>query len=831
MSVRTAVKAVGVSTILVLTSGVSGLQQATPGDVELRRVRITVPGADGLRHQLLDEGYGADCNGHHHDHLDLVVTPAEEAALRLRFGDVEVLEVGRPFNDIQAERNKNAGELDGGPTGYPDLAAVNQQMNDAAAAFPAICEVVNLNQLVGVPQTFEGRDIFAVKISDNVGVDENEPQSLVVSCHHAREIVTPVIALKAIENLTTQYGIDPTITDLVNSTEIWVVPVWNPDGYNEVFVGNNLWRKNRRVFPGGVGVDLNRNYPQGWDNACGGSTSVTSDTYRGPVAASEPETQLMIALCLERRFSRIVDFHSFGSETLWSYACPSHPFDDFLQEEAAALSTAAGYSGDERPPSADGESYEWQLAQTGAHAFLMETHTEFQPDFASAQAEAAQVFGGILEILTRPVSVSGQVTDSVTGLPVEASITLLGVSFSAGETNGSGGPFGHYHQTLPAGTYQLEFAADDYGTQTHTVNVSASSAQVLDVALVPDAPPLVAYDFPNGLPSFVAPAGTLIDVMITELQAGGLVAGTEMFHYDAGAGVVSSSLAALGGDLYQASIPALDCGVALGFWFSVEDSAGNTITSPVGAPANAYAATVASGTGIVFEDNFEMFQGWLATNAGATAGNWQRGVPVNDPSWPNDPETDGDGSGQCYLTQNTTGNSDVDNGAVRLTSAVLDFSGGGISIDYLYFSRLSDTSGADALVLEISSNGDAGPWTEVARHDTDGGLLWRSHSVSQADLDSAGIAFTSTMKLRFTMNDANPQSIVEGGIDGLVVNGAVCDVDCPADVIADGVVNVLDLLDVLSAWGPCSGCPQDVNADDEVNVLDVLEILAEWGPC
>ena len=55
--------------------------------------------------------------------------------------------------------------------------------------------------------------------------------------------------------------------------------------------------------------------------------------------------------------------------------------------------------------------------------------------------------------------------------------------------------------------------------------------------------------------------------------------------------------------------------------------------------------------------------------------------------------------------------------------------------------------------------------------------------------------------------------------------------DCPADVTGDGVVNVSDLLAVLSAWGPCAGCPEDINGDGVVNITDLLEVLASWGPC
>jgi len=229
-----------------------------------------------------------------------------------------------------------------------------------------------------------------------------------VSCHHAREIVTPVIALYAIEQLTTEYGNDPDITAAVDDYEIWISPVWNPDGYEYCYYVNNWWRKNRQPYPPGVGVDLNRNYPFGWDSWCSGDTDPTSETYKGPSPASEAETQTMMVFSDDRHFAKVIDYHSHGREVLYGYCCHSHPFSNFFYSEAVCLSTAAGYGESVRAPSAEGEHYEWQIWANGSHAFLMETHTEFQPSYSSAQAEAAQVWPSTMWLLERPISVSFQ---------------------------------------------------------------------------------------------------------------------------------------------------------------------------------------------------------------------------------------------------------------------------------------------------------------------------------------------------------------------------------------------------------------------------------------
>jgi len=188
----------------------------------------------------------------------------------------------------------------------------------------------------------------------------------------------------------------------------------------------------------------------------------------------------------------------------------------------------------------------------------------------------------------------------------------------------------------------------------------------------------------------------------------------------------------------------------------------------------------------LFLDDFNTDQGWTAMNAGATSGDWERGAPVDDATWDFDPFSDGDGSGAAYLTGNAFGNTDVDNGSVTLTSPTIDMSAGNIIISYDYFLRLTNTDGAiDRLLVEVNSNDGAGVWTPIITHATDGGLVWRRHTILQADLDAAGVTLTSTMRVRFTVNDGDPQSIVEAGIDGFDVSTTAGYIDCNANCVAD----------------------------------------------
>jgi hypothetical protein len=100
-------------------------------------------------------------------------------------------------------------------------------------------------------------------------------------------------------------------------------------------------------------------------------------------------------------------------------------------------------------------------------------------------------------------------------------------------------------------------------------------------------------------------------------------------------------------------------------------------------------------------------------------------------------------------------------------------------------------------------------------------------------MEAAGVVFTANMKIRFTTNDADPQSINESGVDGFQLISIGCDdVAVPGDIDGNGVVDVNDFLLMLGAWGdcpdPCPPCPADVDGNCSVDVNDFLILLANW---
>ncbi len=394
-------------------------------------------------------------------------------------------------------------------------------------------------------------------------------------------------------------------------------------------------------------------------------------------------------------------------------------------------------------------------------------------------------------------------------------------SYPADDAGGFAGAWGVY-PFFPSGTVIISDTIDGL----FVVDPSAALAGTLD------------FSYPNGQPDLIAPqGGTTIRVELAGACGAVAAAGTGLLHYDIGAGFVSVPMTVVSPNVYDAVFPAFACADHVRYYFSAETVAGAQVTDPTAAPAEDFDAVAGVTRLALHEDHFEADLGWVPLNLGATSGLWERGVPVDDPGWAYDPATDGDGSGQCWLTQNQLGNTDVDDGGVQLTSPILDMSAENVELSYLFYLLLTNEDGSDRLLLQISSNGDFGPWIEIARHDTgSAGGLWELHTITQAEIEAAGVTLNASMKVRFLANDSNPQSIVEAGIDDFHINQISCDAPCPWDCQAapqSGAVDVPDLLALLGAWGgpQTPGTTCDLDGSGAIEVPDLLKLLANWGPC
>ena len=261
---------------------------------------------------------------------------------------------------------------------YFTFETMTAKLHEYVQAHPQIC------RLESIGKSFEGRDLWALKISDNPEKNEKEPAVLIMGAHHAREWITFEVPMAAIQLLLESYGTDENLTRLVNEREIWFVPMVNPDGVVHSQTQAQYWRKNRvKNANNTFGVDLNRNYGYKW-GVSGASSSPSSDTYKGPSAFSELETQAIRDFAAKERFCGSLSFHSYSELVLypWSYAngvaCEHHPilkkmatdmvvFNKYQAKESAALYPAAG------------ETDDWMYGEQKSLSFTFELGRSFIP--------------------------------------------------------------------------------------------------------------------------------------------------------------------------------------------------------------------------------------------------------------------------------------------------------------------------------------------------------------------------------------------------------------------------------------------------------------------
>ena len=242
---------------------------------------------------------------------------------------------------------------------------------------------------------------------------------------------------------------------------------------------DNLWRKNRRVFSEGVGVDHNRNYPSAGPPRAAVARAAARRPTEAPRLGGGRVPHDAGVVPAPTACAKVLDFRGYGREcsTRRASGPSSHRVD------AAAGRGAVGGVGLRRhgAPSAEGEHPQWQFATLGAYTFLIEIGTEFQPSYTSAVNEAATVWPGILWVLERPISVSGHVTDAVTGAPLAAKLSSRASRSRKGRPTAAAARTGWFHMLLPPGTYDVRFSRDGYAPVVSSVTVTDSSATTLDV--------------------------------------------------------------------------------------------------------------------------------------------------------------------------------------------------------------------------------------------------------------------------------------------------------------------------------------------------------------
>jgi len=216
---------------------------------------------------------------------------------------------------------------------YPNLISVKQALSDTVT-------------------TIEGRTVYYVRISDNPDINESEPEVLYTGMHHAREPIGMQHLLYYMWYLLENYYTDASLKALVDTTEMYFVPVFNVDGYTDNIInypaGGGMWRKNKRDNgDGSFGIDINRNYSYQWGfDDTGSSPDPSSDLFRGTAPFSEPETRMMKYFCEGHNFLIALNYHSYSNLFLYSWGWSSTPTPDnsLLDAYAQLMTKENGYT-------------------------------------------------------------------------------------------------------------------------------------------------------------------------------------------------------------------------------------------------------------------------------------------------------------------------------------------------------------------------------------------------------------------------------------------------------------------------------------------------------
>ncbi len=339
-----------------------------------------------------------------------------------------------------------------------------QYMQQTALNYPSICSLVQIGTSV------QNRPILFMKISDNVNIAEAEPEFKYVSSIHGDEVVGYDLLIKLIGLLTSQYGTNPRITALVNSTEIWISPMINPDG----FVLQQRFNAS--------GIDLNRNYPMpnGVQHPDGNNWA--------------QETVLMMNFLESRNFVLSANFHG-GALVMnypWDYTYALAPDDALLQQAALSYSThnSSMYNSTEFPYGITngaawyvitGSYQDWNYGLTSNIDITCEVSNVKWP--ASSQLDTywnlnQESLLSYMEFVHR--GVKGIVTDTY-GNPLEAIIRIAG-NDKVVKTDPE---VGDYHRLILGGNYSITASATGYISQTDQVLVPTTGTTIKDFTLHP----------------------------------------------------------------------------------------------------------------------------------------------------------------------------------------------------------------------------------------------------------------------------------------------------------------------------------------------------------
>ncbi|MCB9254684.1 MAG: zinc carboxypeptidase [Bdellovibrionaceae bacterium] len=306
---------------------------------------------------------------------------------------------------------------------FHNYAETNAALDELVTQHPDIVS----KHVIG--KSVEGRDITGVRISSSAAMD-SLPTAVFIGCHHAREHLSVEVPLMLAQYLANQYASNPRVKEMVDTREIWVVPMLNPDGAEyDISTGSyKWWRKNRRENSGSsYGVDLNRNYGKGFGGP-GSSSSPSSDTYHGPSAFSEPETAAVRDFVRARNKTTVLlSFHTFSELVLWPWGHTEDVISDakdrsVFETMGKKMATWNRYTPQKSSDLyvASGDTTDWAYDELKIFAFTFELSPSslfgggFYPGASAIQPTFAENLEPTLYLIENAADPYGVLNDEVT---------------------------------------------------------------------------------------------------------------------------------------------------------------------------------------------------------------------------------------------------------------------------------------------------------------------------------------------------------------------------------------------------------------------------------
>jgi hypothetical protein len=346
-----------------------------------------------------------------------------------------------------------------------------------------------------------------------------------------------------------------------------------------------------------------------------------------------------------------------------------------------------------------------------------------------------------------------------------------------------------------------------------------------------DIPTGLFFDLPGGAPLAVNPGvNAVVGVEIMDSCGDPIDPATaRVFTSLDGAPFVSAPISESSPGVFDAGLPVFGCGQELRWYVAADTTLGATYTLPADAPTGFFTLVAFTDELTVLDDDFELDNGWTAGAPGDTAssGVWARVNPNGTGAQPEDDDS-ADGT-VCFITGNASpgagaGTNDVDNGFTTLISPMLDCTGGEAYISYSrwYSNNLGASPNADEMPIEIS-NDDGANWVNVETV-TENANAWVRRTIRVADY----VAPTSQVRMRFIASDLGDGSLVEAGVDEVLVSVLECVGGLVGDLNGDGVVDTADLGILIAAFGS-SDPIADINGDGTVDTADLGILIAAFG--